>query len=250
MSGKRPLWNGTELIKSFKIQLNAYWLDRDITEDARKLQLLPLCLAGEALDYFSEFAEDQRVTYNSALERLESWSMDRQRPSKPLQSLTSRMWQYGEDLDSYVKDLRRGVRHVTNSTQLQSELLRSQFLEGLPDECRQTVRSFSLQQQRTFEDLVEHTRKLDVRVPRTPATEVVASAQQPSLTVADVLGVAATSKPSEVSSVRCWRCGRQGHTRAMCSLPSEVKCFRCSKVGHVSRVCKTKQVGGPFRSGN
>ena len=109
----RPVYCGNENFAAFKMQLTAYWLDREIEEDNKKLQLLPLCFAEDALNYFAQLGLDGRNTYDSAIKKLEKWQELKVKPVNPLQALSKSKWESGEAIDDYVSSLRKLVGYVT-----------------------------------------------------------------------------------------------------------------------------------------
>ena len=48
-------------------------------------------------------------------------------------------------------------------------------------------------------------------------------------------------------SVKCWKCGYNGHFAKDCSVAKDKECYRCGKVGHLAAACNTKFTKVPDR---
>ena len=200
---------------------------------------------------FASLPLDGRSTLSSLLDRLESWHRTRTRPTLPLTAFASRKWVVGESLDSYVNELKRLVRFVSDAANLQTQLLTSQFLEGLPESSRAVVLSYkATKPDASFEDLVQLARELglsassSVPVHTAAAIEAGVSCEGAKSQETDACACVATLHRSPGLTgvaLQCWRCGRHGHGFRVCQVPSSVICRRCKRSGHVERACSLKR---------
>ncbi|AFV26290.1 gag protein [Simian immunodeficiency virus] len=45
------------------------------------------------------------------------------------------------------------------------------------------------------------------------------------------------------SKVRCWNCGKEGHSARQCKAPRRQGCWKCGKMGHIMAKCPERQAG-------
>jgi hypothetical protein len=229
----KPTWDGTTPFANFNVQVRGYLVEKgvDIKDDSKTLPLLPLLLSGDALSLVAGWEDDARRTFQSAMEAIKKWYMERTRPTEPLLTFSSRIWRPDETMDSFVSDLKRLIEYVSSAKDTKKELLLSQFLAGVPSEAKPFLKAFNISKKPTFEQLVEYAISLDIRPPQFPNVAVSSEVQS------NITAAAASKSPTSKAS--CYRCGAQGHIATSCHISRDIRCNSCNKVGHIRRACRT-----------
>jgi hypothetical protein len=231
----KPAWDGSTPFQNFKIQLSGYFAEKNINinDDSKTLPLLPLFLSGEALSFVASWEDDGRRTFNSAMDTLKKWYLERCKPKEPLMTFANRKWQAGESLDSFVGDLKQMVEFISTAKDTKKELLCSQFLSGIPITASPLLKAYILSKKPTFEQLVDYARDLGIS-PQSLSSSLVCSE------VSDD-GITASAIPKLLSSSNCYRCGAKGHIASSCHYSRDIICNKCKKIGHIGRACRSSQ---------
>jgi hypothetical protein len=213
-------------------------------EESEAVSWLPLLLEDSLLRIFKQATQSQHVQkFNEAkqilmeLVGLEKTNYD---------DFSTRRYKIGEEtLRSFFYDL-QGMSITLN---IPEGMVKSQFLNGLPQEVASKVRPF-INADSKIEDIVAVAEKVNKEV-----VTLAAIRSADNTTGSNHLEDSIRVLSEEVAALKtkwnnnrerngskiCFRCNREGHTARQCRVS---QCHSCNKFGHISKNC-TKNFNGP-----
>ena len=221
-------------------------------DDAKKLDLLPLCLSGIARDAFDALSETERATFASAEAGLKA-SFSSQSSVDSHAALRDLRFDGTQSLDLFVIELKKLITQTYGTAT--DALLYNTFLSTLSNDLYVAVVSDGVT---TFDAAVTKVRNLvtAARHVSRPVRQMSAARLTPppsgstEETVARLerriseLEAQLTSRPTRARGPRtCFACGEVGHIRPTC-VHRDVSCATCGRRGHLSRVCSRNPTQG------
>ena len=212
-------------------------------DDAKKLDVFPLCLRGIARDAFDSLRDDQRATFAEVTAGLRASFSSRSSVDHHV-ALRSLQFDPSGSLDAFVIEFKKLVA-LAFPGQPSEGLLYNHFLSSLPDDLCAAIIADGIC---TFDGAVTKVRNMCSAAKRTNAGARTEPVRQLAATAEDSLvarlerriaeleaKVEARGRPSRQSS-GCFACGDSDHFRARCEHKNAV-CSKCGRRGHLALVC-------------
>ena len=245
-----PTFDGSGSVKRFLDDFERFSRLQN-WDDAKKLDVFPLCLVGIARDAFDALGDDQKATFAGVKSGLINSFSSRSSVDHHV-ALRALKFDPSGSLDAFVIEFRKLVALAFPGQPLEG-LLYNHFLSTLPAEFYSAIIADGIS---TFEDAVTKVRNIcsaarhapqSVRhmtsATRAPDDSLVAQLERRIAELeARVESGAAGGQPRR--SRECYACGKQGHMRFQCE-HKNATCSKCSRRGHLSAVCGKYQ--GNFR---
>ncbi len=210
-----------------KVELAAKLLKIDQVET-----VIPLFLEGQAFEVYQGLPDSVKGSAKSLKEGLiKAFGIS---PFQAFETLKTRVLQPGEAPDAFAADLRRLAGLMGCAPGATERIVVCQFVSGLPESCRQVVKSMKLGTELALDDVVTCAKSvlMERSEPRTMTYGMAAG--RPESTKQSRAFLNTMGEPS-----RCTGCGRQGHRRPDC----QVRCYRCGEKGHVRARCPGNELG-------
>ena len=151
-----------------------------------------------------------------------------------------RKWKFAEETaQAYLCDL----RNMASVLNLPEDMIRTQFLRGLPQSFSDRVEIFTChasldQVADTLQTLQSKSHLNDIHGHANCAHNVSIDSLRQE--------IAALKSISHPDIGKCYRCGKSGHWASNCT-HSQPTCYRCGRVGHLKKFCPKNGVGPVVR---
>ena len=217
-------------------------------DDAKKLDVLPLCLVGLARDAYDALTDEQKATFATIESGLKQ-SFHTRTSVDYHAALRDLKYDGSQGLDAFVIELRKLVSRAYSGPASDGLLLNS-FLSTLPDDLYSSVVGAGVG---TFDAAVTKVRNLQSasRHRSRPVRQVAAAdAASRDAEVARLerrIAELEARLPAEAGASRpprgpqgglreCFACGQTSHLRYRCEHRNAI-CTRCDRRGHLAQVC-------------
>jgi hypothetical protein len=194
---------------------------------------------------------DLRSTYLAEYERHKSDFTSLDRVKETLQAIAGttsiscddfryRVWQMDTET---VTAFMFGLQDMASKLRLPDDMVRSQFLSGLPNELSLEIRGLNVSVLSCAELAATAERLLKKGKPVVGLNAIQSSPAESELSA--LAKEVAALKLQIQRTGKCYRCGKAGHFARSCGNSSSssgtesriVRCFRCGKPNHISKYC-------------
>lgn len=208
-------------LKAFIVKLQGYFKIVDITEEADKLAVLPLCFCGSKFDAIWE-SIDGKSTFKSVIDRLETFINQEDRPADPLIHLIERKWLPHETIYDFVRDLKKRAAFITTNKSAIDDLVKLQLIRSVPDSIAPVIAVSS-----NLNEIVS------LLVAISPPEQPICAAV--SKTTSENRLVSSNKRPRLI----CFNCDTFGHISRRCRA-EPTNCAVCGKKWHLAKFCRSK----------
>lgn len=195
--------------------------------------VIPLRLAGGALDVYQQLSENEKSNVEQTKAALyKAFAMD---PCTAYERFATRKLLAGETVDVFFAGLKKLAVLFGG---LPEQTFVYAFVAGLPVRVKQLLRASTSIEATPIEQLLERARA--IIKDEAELEEHVVMAAQPSQSV-----LKNPQRSDQHAKVNCFRCGRSGHIAKNCMDRSRgrIRCFQCGGIGHMASSCPGNESG-------
>nr|ATU79172.1 gag-pol fusion polyprotein [Human immunodeficiency virus 2] len=139
-----------------------------------------------------------------------------------------------EPFQSYVDRFYKSLRAEQTDPAVKNWMTQTLLIQNANPDCKLVLKGLGMNP--TLEEML--TACQGVGGPGQKA-RLMAEALKEALTPAPIPFAAAQQR----RTIKCWNCGKEGHTARQCRAPRRQGCWKCGKPGHIMTNCPDRQAG-------
>lgn len=198
--------------ETWTLQLKAFWVSKNVKDDADKLALLPLCIEEPILASVSDKFNVGTTTLNSALVAIKDAWLVLGRPVDPLKEFQKTTFQSPVEAEA----VRVKLSKLATYAHLGDQAVVQQLITGSPSILQPTISAhFIANEKISSSDLAKFIVRLPLPTNDTGYCNVVAPQ----------------------AKLRCNFCGLEGHIERTCFKRQKPRCGYCGLSGHTEKFC-------------
>uniref|UniRef100_P19505 Gag-Pol polyprotein n=19 Tax=Simian immunodeficiency virus TaxID=11723 RepID=POL_SIVSP len=142
-----------------------------------------------------------------------------------------------EPFQSYVDRFYKSLRAEQTDPAVKNWMTQTLLIQNANPDCKLVLKGLGINP--TLEEML--TACQGVGGPGQKA-RLMAEALKDALTQGP-LPFAAVQQKGQRKIIKCWNCGKEGHSARQCRAPRRQGCWKCGKAGHVMAKCPERQAG-------